>query len=55
MNSSLKLFCLEMASNLGHDCVDALIEDADEILAYILDATENEVEVVFEPESVGSH
>ena len=55
MNPTLKMFALDMASNLEHDCVHALIEAADEILEYILTDTDNEVEVVFEPESVGSH
>jgi hypothetical protein len=55
MNPTLKMFALDMASHMEHDCVHALIEDADEILEYILDNTEDENEVVFEPESVGSH
>ena len=55
MNPTLKMFALDMASHMEHDCVDALIEAADEILEYIMDNTEDEVEVVFEPESVGSH
>ena len=55
MNPTLKMFALDMASHLDHDCVHALIEAADEILEYIMDNTEDEVEVVFEPESVGSH